>query len=210
MNNQWNVFGKSKLDLWLFICIVAGIIFFAGSDLLDYLSVTRRGVPYCFDVDSDGNIYLGVVKRIYVYKDGELLRIIAPPTSRAYKFYIEDDMLFIACASDLSVDVCDLEGKTLVYEEPPQYFEVEDKAPIKTVTKNGHVYKASNLGGLIPYRIERDGVEVFRESTLDYLFNELPFWLVETVLSIVFFFLVLMKISDVIEKSSPPYLGPMP
>ena len=153
------------------------------------------GWPMDFAVDSEENLYIGTINRIDVYQDGVLLRRISPPTSRSYRFTIENDQLIIGCASDQKGDVFDLEGNALFYGALT-YNEVESKANRRSVAVNGHEYRFSGNWGLTPYVITRDGAEVYRMSTPDYVFNAFPYWGLFACLSLAAVFLILMKVSE--------------
>lgn len=150
----------------------------------------------CFDVDSDDCIYIGTMNKIRVYRDGELLREIQPPTSRYYSFYIEDDKLIIGCASDNKGGQYDLNGNEISYGTY-SFSDIEREASSrKNVTVNGHTYKLTNTLGITPYKIVRDGETVHQMSTADYIFNGLPFWVFLGFLSITLAVLILAKVSE--------------
>lgn len=161
---------------------------------LSAAGVIPEGWILDFAVDSEERLYIGTMGRIDVVQDGVLLCSIEPPTSRAYRFIIENDRLIIGCASDGKGGVFDLEGKELSYGEL-SYGEVESAAKKKSLTVNGHEYRLSGNWGLMPYVITRDGVEVYRMSTLDYVFNAFPYWCLWACLSLAAVMLILVKVS---------------
>ena len=182
-------------NIFLFVVGLSLFILFFIKVFLSASGVIPDGRIFGFAVDSNENVYIGTMKRINVYKDGNLLRKIDPPTSRSYQFYIENDQLIIGCAVDNKGGTFDLEGKELSYGEY-SYDEIEHVAKRKIVTVNEHLYQLNGSLGITPYTITRDGVEVYRMSTMDYLFNGLPYWIVWICLSLAAVFLILLKVSE--------------
>ena len=168
---------------------------------LSAAGVIPEGWILDFAVDSEERLYIGTMERIDVVQDGVLLRSIKPPTSRSYRFIIENDRLIIGCAGDGKGGVFDLKGKELSYGEL-SYDEVESAAKKKSLTVNGHEYRLSDNWGLVPYVITRDGVEVYRMSTLDYVFNAFPFWCLWACLSLAAVMLILVKVSALQPKKN--------
>lgn len=178
----------------LFVAIF-GFLFLTTRLFLVSAGVITDGEILSFDVDSEENLYVGTLGQISVYNDGTLIRKIAPPTSRAYCFYIEDDQLIIGIVSDGKGGVFDLYGKELSYGNL-SYYDIENSSKQNNIVVNGHEYKLSNSFGVLPYKILRDGVEVYHMSSLDYLFNGLPFWLTLICLFVAIIFVVFLKVSD--------------
>ena len=181
------------------ICLfIVGVCIFLLQFIKIYLSfsgVIPDGSILDFDVDSSENIYIGTIDQINVYHNGTLFRQISPPTSRKYRFYIENDRLIIGCVTDGKGGTYDLEGNELSYGEF-LYDEIEQVAKHKKVVVNGHEYHLSTNLGMTPYVITRDGIKVYQMSAIDYFFNALPYWSIWICLSIVAVFLILLKVSD--------------
>lgn len=153
----------------------------------------------CFDVDSNESIYIGTMNRIRVYRDGNYIREIQPPTSRYYNFYIKDDKLVIGCASDNKGGQYDLNGNEISYGTF-SFSDIEHTASSrKNITVNGHTYKLKNTIGIMPYKIVRDGEVVHQMSAIDYIFNGLPFWGVFVLLAVTLVVLILAKVSEIRE-----------
>lgn len=186
-----------KKNIWFFVIVVLGFLFFICQDVLMTFGVITSGRVLNFDVDSEENIYIGTMGQIQVYKDGTLLRTINPPTSRAYNFYIENDQLIIGVASDGEGGRFDLEGNELSYGDF-SYYEIKDIASKKSINVNGHQYRHTN-GFFTPYKITCDGVEVYRMPTLDYIFNGFPFAVANAVVFINIAVFVLRKVPEVMK-----------
>ena len=181
------------------ICLfIVGVCIFLLQFIKIYLSFSGAipdGSVLGFDVDSSERIYIGTIDQINVYHNGTLQRKISPPTSRTYRFYIENDKLIIGCVPDGKGGTYDLEGNELSYGEF-SYDEIEQVAKHKKVVVNGHEYQLSSNLGITPYIITRDGIEVYQMSTIDYFFNGLPYWSIWICLSLAAVFLILLKVSD--------------
>lgn len=182
-------------NILLLLAGLCSFSLFLAEILASSAGLIPEGQVQGFAVDSSGNLYIGRMNRIYVYQDGILLREIRPPTSRSYCFYIENDQLILACASDGLGGVFDLEGRELSYGEL-SYNEVRTIAKQKSITVNGHLYKISDNFGISPYRITRDGVEIHRMSNMDYLFHGLPYIVIHLILWFIIVCLILIKVSD--------------
>ena len=184
-----------KSNIACFFAALIGFVLLLTRAFLASSGIISDGMPLSFDVDSEENIYIGTMGRISVYKDGSHVRDIRLPTSRAYCFYIENDELVIGCVSDGKGGIYDLEGRELSYGEL-SYYDIEDIAGHRNVEVNGHDYKLSEYYGILPYEITRDGVQVYRMPTVDYIFNGLPFWLAVFFIFSAIIFLVVLKVSD--------------
>lgn len=203
---RWSLSG---VDVFLICILIWGQLLSFAIFWLPYSGVVSHSLPYCFDVDSEGNIYVGTLERINVYKDGAYIRTIRPPTSKEYNFYIKNDVIYINCKADGQVVACDTEGNELDVELPSHYDPVELFSQ-KTKAKNGHFYQASDNMGLGPYKIMRDGAEVFRVSMLDYMCNGLPFMVSFVIFLVCLVFAVLLKLSDITSKPPSGPVDPIP
>lgn len=116
-----------------------------------------------FDIDGNDNIYVGTMGQIRIIKDGKTVETISPPTSRSYCFYIENDTLYIGCASDSKGGIYDLHGNEISYGGI-RYKDVEKKAKGKTILVNEHEYEI-HTDIFESYKISRDGVIVYQSDT---------------------------------------------
>lgn len=161
----------------LFVAGLCFIIFVIARLLLSANGVISYGSLKGFAVDSEENIYIGTPKKIEVYKNGRKIRIINPSTSRDYCFYIEEDELIIAHASDYSSYVFDLYGN-YISEGNDNYTVVDGKAERrKSMVQNGNQYELKEYFGFKPYAVLCNGEIVYRQSTIDFCFYGLQFWI---------------------------------
>ncbi len=155
------------------------------------------GKMYGFDLDSEESIYIGTENRICVIQNGEIVRTIPAPTSRAYAFCIENDRLIIGVASDGKGGVYDLDGNELSYGDY-SYSQVEKLAKGNPISVNGHEYrlKIPVLSG--PCSVTRDGELVFEAESS--FFDGISYWVSLSVLTLAFVMLVFCLLSKKTEK----------
>ena len=162
------------------------LFFFAICALLA-LALTKQGLTQSgiistgelegFAVDSYENIYIGKLGIITVYQNGKAVDSFSPPTSRAYRFYVENDMLIIGCAFDGLGGLFDLSGNCISYGVI-SYEEVRRNASNKTTyVVNDNAYSLHTYCGLLPYTIYCNEERAFSMSPIDYFFNGPPFWI---------------------------------
>ena len=149
-----------------------------------------------FAVDADENIYLGYMNRIDVYHDGELLRIIDPPTNKGYILSIEDDKLLIGQKVSNKIRVYDLYGNFLEDSELSYYTLKETVRKTKVIEQNGKAFTIHNYWGMKPLEVKCDGVVVYKMSSIDYIFNGLPSWVLLSVFFVILFFMTLFVLAD--------------
>ena len=177
-----------------FFIVVFGLFFLFFGRIGHNSSTKPSGFFRGFDIDAGQSIYIGTEKKIYVYKDGVLLRTILPPTSRAYCFYIENELLFIGCASDDTGGVYHLSGDQISYGNI-RYSKVKSKANYKVATKDGHEYRISqNLMG--SYYVTCDNELILQTESSFY--DSIWYWLSLAILVLFFiiFVLILMTSKD--------------
>lgn len=145
--------------------------------LLSANEVISHGPLQGFSVDSEENIYIGTPKKIEVYQNNRKLRTVDPGTSRYYCFYIEDDKLIIGHASDYSSYIYDLYGN-FISDGEDNYTVVKDEAKRRIlIEQNGKQYVLKQYFGFKPYEVLCNDEIVFKQSTLDFCFYGLPFWI---------------------------------
>ena len=158
------------------ITVILWFILFMAKLFLSSTGAIGNGAVLSFDVDSNENIYIGTMGKINVYKDGLRVKSITLHNDDQYRFYIENDTIIIGFASGGKSGIYDLDGNELS-ADGVAYSDIGSISKKNTSFVNGHEYKFSNGLGLLPYTITRDGAEVHRMSTLDYLLNGFPFGL---------------------------------
>jgi hypothetical protein len=159
--------------IFAFLLVVLGLLNLFFGKTGHSSSAVPSGVFRGFDVDGDKNIYIGTEKQIYVYQNGVLSRVISPPTSRAYCFYIENELLYMGCASDNKGGIYDLEGEEIAYGEI-KYSEVKSRANGKLAVRNGDEYRIrQNLTGA--YTVTCNGELVLQTESSFY--ESIWYWL---------------------------------
>lgn len=101
----------NKVKLTVQICVVVIMFLLFSSFVLllsNYASLRING----FDIDSHGNLYIGRLHRIEIYKDGVLKHSVNLPRYRAWSMDLtEEDN--IAIAANSKVYIMDLSGEVL-------------------------------------------------------------------------------------------------
>lgn len=149
-----------------------------------------------FAVSSDGTVFVGYRRVIEAYKDGSLVFIFRPPTSRAYRFYLEDDKIIIAPSSG-NCKIYDTNGN-YIEDGDLSYEEVKSTAKKKKeyIMGNGDVYKLHRFLQSKPYEIRCNNEPIIKESALDYHFHELPFFMLFGLFVISILILVLALLEN--------------
>lgn len=160
----------------LIIIISFFIVFALSKEVLSYSGGIHRDFTQCFSVDSGDNLYIAHRNIIEVYKDNRILKTINPHTNRDYFIVIEDDELIVGYAS----------GKVKVYDLDGNYIRDENKVA-QTLNNhvfkkgardfNGKTYRINKHLGFEPYVIVCDDSIVYRQPTIDYVYNGLLFHL---------------------------------
>ena len=150
-----------------------------------------------FDVDEEGNLWIGRRGRITVYKDGEVLRTVTPPTSRDYSFFLQEDKMIVHCATTYEkIEEYDLSGNYL----GESLLNLDEfKATLRnrdTIERNGNLYVMKKYGGIKPYEVFCNGERIYQMSTSDYIFNGFPNTVFRIVSMVILVFLVLLILSD--------------
>lgn len=148
------------------------------------------GKLYGFSVDNEERIYIGTSSAIKVYKDFTLIKTISLPTSRAYCFFINNDKLYIGCASDNKGGIYDLEGNEIEYGNYT-YSQILRESRDKIIHINDHEYVlTSNMFG--SYYVTRDGVIAYQSD--NSFFDGFSYWFTIALLTIIFVFFVFLKL----------------
>lgn len=161
----------------LIIIICLFIVFALSKEVLSYSGVIHRDFfTQCFSVDSRDNLYITHGDIIEVYRDNQILRTLNPHTRRAYDIIIENDELIVEYASG-NVKVYDLDG-TYIRDENKSTITLSKDVFTRGVRDfNGKTYRINGYFGFKPYVITCDDVIVYRQPTIDYIYNGLPFHL---------------------------------
>lgn len=165
-----------------------------------------------FAVSSDGTVFVGYFRVIEAYKDGSLAFTFRPPTTRAYRFYIEDDKLIVASSSG-NCKIYDTKGN-YIEDGDLSYEEVKSTAKKKEeyTSENGDVYKLHRFLQAKPFEIRRNNETIIKESALDYHVHELPFHVLFCLTFISMLFILLAALGTCQREefwgvSSPPWIG---
>ena len=143
---------------------------------------------FYIDADSKDNIYLGTKNEITVIADGEELRKIRldkRSLNDGYYFYIKNDEVLVDYVSENRVVRFDSQGMERPAEDV-NFEEIVEGCSEKLVLKNGHSYELHKNLGLLPYTVTRDGELIYRMEALDYIFNGPPYFLLFSILCIIF------------------------
>lgn len=121
------------------------------------LSGTVRTQCMGIQLDSNGNIYVGLTEEIRVFdKSGKLLRTIAPKTSKGYDFVIDGDQLLV----DYYIACCAMDLKGNVLEELSRYeFPRTTKTP-KTLTIHDTIYHIRCSNFFYRVTVEEQGEKI--------------------------------------------------
>ncbi len=188
--------GASSFVVNLFFGIVIVCLFILFFGRMTFISRGEIvGSLQGFDVDSKGNIYIGAENKIIVINNGEQVESIVPPTNRSYCFYIDSDVLYIGCASDSKGGAYDLDGNEISYGGF-SYSQIKEKAKGRSFIVDKHEYTIRyNYWGA--YTVTRDGNIVYQ--TARSFFEGFTYWFCLVLLSVVFVFFVLVKLSQYYE-----------
>ena len=122
-----------------------------------------------FALDSEERLYVGKNTGIEVYENGNKIRTISPPSSRAYVFTVSDDKIVSSVGN--MIYVMNLEGEIIEKQTISYDTHLKLKRNSKRfVSESGNEYISSSCLGY--YRIVRDdGVCVYSMPVLDYIVN---------------------------------------
>ncbi len=161
------------------VLVILGLLTCTCKKYLIYTDTIETSGIYYFSVDSGENIYIATEDEISVIQDGHPQRKIHldwVSTNNGWYFCIENDELIVAYEAGDSCERFDLEGNKLPAGDA-NFDEVKAAALKREVSVNGHDYEMNPHFGFKPYTITRDGVEVYRMSALDFIFNGKPFYI---------------------------------
>lgn len=168
-----------KASLVILIPLIVVVLFFSAAiskDILANEDVIHRSSAQDFAVCSDGMILVGYMDKIDVFQDGKLSFSFRPPTSRAFRFYVENDRIVIGC-SDGFTKIYDVTGN-FVEDSELSYDAVKSTAQdIRYIAESGEEYKIADALGFKPFEIKCGDETIVRQDILDYHFNGAPFWL---------------------------------
>lgn len=168
-----------KASLVILIPLVVVVLFFSAAiskEILANEDVIHRSSAQDFAVCSDGMILVGYMDKIDVFQDGKLSFSFRPPTSRAFRFYVENDRIVIGC-SDGFTKIYDVTGN-FVEDSELSYDAVKSTAQdIRYIAESGEEYKIVDSFGFKPFEIKCGDETIVRQDILDYHFNGAPFWL---------------------------------
>lgn len=183
--------------IFFVIVILKGMFIAAG--------LIHSGSVQSVSIMPNGTIFLGYPKVIEVYHENALIKTFNPPTSRAYRFYLEKDNLIIGCAT----------GGSKVYDANGNYISdynlsystiksISDKAR-EFEADDGAKYTVNRYFGLKPFEIKYGGQTILKEKALDYIFNGFPFWLLFGFAFINMAIFIFTIIEKVYGSSKPKY-----
>lgn len=131
-----------------------------------------------FAVDSAGNLYVGVSRKILVYSDGNLIRSFSSKTSRDFVFTItEDDIILLTTSSRQYV--MDLHGNVLNYGDKyigAEYPELQDDRTLLELP-NGDRYAIKDTLGWTRI-VKNNTTVVYQISALSFLVKMLLYFAV--------------------------------
>lgn len=179
---------KSEVKILLIFLtgIMLGVLFFARMFVCQRSDMVHDGDIMHYDVDSNGDLYVGYMRAIDVYREGEWVRTISPHTSRGYSFCIKNDEIYVEGHVVMS-----LEGEVL---RECKYGEVSNPAGNlfnRKLEKDGRTYTLLRHAGFEPGEILRDGEQIYKESKADCFWNGAYYMLIWGALFLVFGFLLL-------------------
>lgn len=168
-----------KASLVILIPLVVVVLFFSAvisKEILANEDVIHRSSAQDFAVCSDGMILVGYMDKIDVFQDGKLSFSFRPPTSRAFRFYVENDRIVTGC-SDGFTKIYDVTGN-FVEDSELSYDAIKSTAQdIRYIAESGEEYKIVDSFGFKPFEIKCGDETIVRQDILDYHFNGAPFWL---------------------------------
>lgn len=161
---------RSRKLLIIYLLILFPIITICNA----LMNTGRVSINYSgFGVDDSGVLYVGKDSGIEKYKDGKMIGIISPQTSRGYAFTIQgDDTILLSTAS--TVYTLDLSGNVLDEWEDKDTSTFNKLQFIKKfTTKDGHKYvMKSHFGRTI---ICCNNEIIYQMPLLDYIVKILWF-----------------------------------
>lgn len=184
---------KNSTKFWIILVLVCTLVLFGRECLIFTDNIETSGI-YAFSVDSEENIYIGTRNEITVIQEGTPQRKIYFDADDGYYFCIENDEILVAYGTDLFYRF-DLEGNKLPTGDV-NYDEIKAASSERSVNIKGHYYEMHKNLGIMPYTITCDGIEVYRMTTLDYIFNGLPFFVFLALVMLGTVVLVLVKLSE--------------
>lgn len=174
---------RSRKLLIIYLLILFPIITICNT----LMNTGRVSIIYSgFGVDDSGVLYVGKESGIEKYKDGKMIGIISPQTSRGYAFTIQgDDTILLSTAS--TVYTLDLSGNVLDEWEDKNTSTFNKLQFIKKfTTKDGHKYvMKSHFGRTI---ICCNNEIIYQMPLLDYIVKILWFscFLIAFIFAIMF------------------------
>ncbi len=150
----------------IFCMITAPIM---GAIIMSYASGWVAAKYVGFALDSAERLYVGKNTGIEVYENGNKIRTISPPSSRAYVFTVSDDKIVSSVGN--MIYVMNLEGE-IIEKRAESYdtYREMDRNSKRFVSESGNEYISKSCLGY--YRIMRsDGVCVYSMPVLDYIVN---------------------------------------
>lgn len=183
---------KSEVRILLIFLtgIILGTLFFTRMFVCQRSDTVHNGDIMCYDVDSMGDLYVGYMRAIEVYHEGEHVRTINPQTTKGYEFCIENDEIYIDAYTG-TYSVMSLEGEVLQRGVEGISMDTTGGPFDKSMEQDGKTYKLLKHAGFKPGEILRDGEQIYQESNADCFWNGAYFWLIWGVFFIVFFCLLI-------------------
>ena len=162
------------------LCLLLGTSLALSRYYFENKGLIEDGAVQGFDIDKEGNLYIGYINCINVYRDGALIRKLDPPTSRGYYFCVENDELAIRVDTS-SVKIYSLDGE-LLRECTQRDYDVKAHSSEKTfanntITRYGKEYRMQSYLGFKPFEIQCDGVAIYTETEHNHFYYGGPFFL---------------------------------